>query len=166
MRSYKRQSSLSPLDIENAHIVEIIRWEYSAVEAYKKLMAGISEDPHLFRLRQFYLNHQDNLQYWKKEGEIAGSFETASVTVWAKAVEYFIGVTTLIGDKTALKSILKGEEYALTKYQNQLDSDLLTPLQKSTIRKSLIPRQKRHIDAIEKLISEKQGGSHGSIPSD
>lgn len=156
MRPYKRMRTFDPLKVENDAIGEIMQRELAAIEAYKNVIKGVSQDPHTFRLHQFQLNHRDALQYWKKEASVTGKIEAGSVRVWQKVVECFVGVTKLLGEKAALVSLKKGEEYCLQKYNSLVDSDLLSPLQKAYIKDTFIPRQKRHIEAIERLINHKE----------
>lgn len=146
------KNNLNPAAFKNLDIDEIIRGEISAVEAYEQVMEKVKDDPEAYRLRQFKLDHQNAVQYWKKEEKISGKIPQMDSSVWGAAVEAFIGVSKLIGEETALRALKKGEEHGLTNYEKMLTSSRLTSYQKEEIRKTYIPRQKRHIESLNALI--------------
>lgn len=147
--------NINPLNIKNEAIDEILRGEISATEAYEQVMKKVTDDPEIYRLRQFKLDHENAVQYWKKEARISGKIPEHDSSIWGTVVEAFIGTSKLIGEETALRALKKGEEHGLSNYEKMLESDKLSRLQKDEIRKTFIPRQMRHIESIKALIKLK-----------
>lgn len=142
----------NPKGIKNAAIDEILRGEISAVEAYEQVMDKVKEDPELYRLRQFKLNHENAVQFWKKQARISGKIPAKKSSVWGSVVEAFVGISKLIGEDVALLALRKGEEHGLSLYDEMLKSNELSAFQKDEIRKVFLPRQQRHIESISALL--------------
>jgi len=137
----------------NEDIDEILRGEISAADAYEQVQEKITDDPEAYRLMQFKLDHENAVQFWKKEAKVSGSRPVDSSSIWGAIVETFVGTSKLIGEETALKALKKGEEHGLSNYEKMLDSDKLTESQKECIEKTFIPRQKRHIETINAILN-------------
>lgn len=144
--------TMYPTGTENEKIDQIIRGEISAMKAYEQVMEKIDDDPEEYRLKQFKLDHENAVQFWKKEERMSGKITESDSSIWGTAVEAFVGTSKLVGEKTALKALKKGEEYGLSLYEDLLNSDGLTTIQRAEIKETFIPRQKRHIESINALI--------------
>lgn len=154
MQTYEnlKPKEMHPESIRNDDIDEIIRGEISAVDAYEQVMDKVTEDPEAFRLNQFKLDHENAVQFWKKEARANGRVPETSSRVWGTVVEAFVGSSKLIGEETALKALRTGEEHGLSNYEKMLESDRLSNFQKSEIRNTFIPRQQRHIESINAIL--------------
>ena len=140
---------------ENPDINEIIRGEISAKEAYTQVLIALSSDPEAYRLRQLMLDHENGVHFWKRQARVSGNVPQDSSSIWGLAVEAFVGVSKIIGEKTALEALKKGEEYGLSSYQKMLQSKLLNQFEKKEIEDTFIPRQRRHVAIIEAMIEVK-----------
>ncbi len=138
--------------VTNEDIDEVLRGEISATQAYSQVLEVMDEEREVFRLTEFRLDHENAIEFWRKEARLSGKIPEVSSGVWGEAVEAFIGVSKLIGEETALMALKKGEEHGLSNYEKMLESDLISSFQKKEIRKTFIPRQKNHIKSINTLI--------------
>ena len=141
--------------VTNKDIDEILRGEISATEAYSQVLDVVEDDPEIYRLNQFKLDHENAIAFWRKEARISGKIPETSSKIWGEAVEAFVGVSKLLGEEPALLALKKGEEHGLSHYKNMLKSDLISSFQKEEIRNTFIPRQERHIEKIKTLLKLK-----------
>lgn len=138
--------------VTNRDIDEILRGEISATDAYSQVLDIVDDSEEAYRLKQFRLDHENAISFWRKQARVTGKIPETSSKVWGEAVEAFVGVSKLLGEETALLALKKGEEHGLSHYENMLNSVLISDFQKDEIRNTFIPRQKRHIQKIEALI--------------
>lgn len=138
---------------ENDGINEILRGEISAQEAYDQVFDTIKEDPEIRRLEQLRADHRQAVQYWKNQAHSEMSSPEQTSGVWGTAVEAFVGVSKLLGQKAALKALKQGEEHGLNNYKKMLKRDELTAVQKNEIRNNFIPCQQQHISTLNSLMS-------------
>lgn len=133
-------------------INEILRGEISAQEAYTQVFDAIKEDPEVTRLEQLRADHDQAVQYWKNQAHTEMSYPKHSSGVWGAAVEAFVGASKLLGQKTALGALKKGEEHGLDDYKKMLDREDFTAVQKDAIRNHFIPCQQKHITDLNAMI--------------
>jgi hypothetical protein len=156
--SLNQKSTMGEMDTsyilyqKNEDINEILRGEMSAVEAYRQVEKKVDDDPESYRLKQFRLDHENAIQYWKREAKEMGKIPEPSSSVWGLVVEAFVGASKLMGDDTALMALKRGEEHGLANYRAMLNSEMLTNRHKEEIRNTFIPRQRRHIESINALL--------------
>lgn len=133
-------------------INEILRGEISAKEAYDQVFDAIKEDPETSRLEQLRADHNQAVRYWKDQAHTQMSYPEQSSGVWGAAVEAFVGASKLLGQRTALAALKKGEEHGLDNYQKMLNRDGFTVAQKDEIRNRFIPSQQEHIATLSTLM--------------
>ncbi len=138
--------------IKNSDIDEILRGEISAIEAYEQVMKKVDSDPEVYRLKEFKSDHEKAVDYWKQQARFLGKIPENTSSVWGTVVETFVGTSKLIGEKSALNALKKGEEHGLSNYEKMLKSDKLTSFQKNEVRNTFIPRQKKHIESINSIM--------------
>ncbi len=138
--------------ILNEDIDEILRGEISAVEAYEQVIEQLSEDPELFRLTEMKVDHENAVNYWKKESRDSGRIPESDSSLWGNVVEAFVGTSKIIGDEAALIALKKGEEHGLSNYRKMLNSEKLKKAEKEKIENMFIPNQKKHIESIDLLL--------------
>lgn len=137
----------------NPSIDEIIRGEISAVETYEQVLKEVENDPESLRLEKFLDQHAHAVNYWQRQVKRDGLIPESSSSIWGTAVEAFVGVSKLLGNTTALRALIAGEEHGLKNYQSMLEDENLTLMQKKEIRDTFIPRQRQHIETLESLIN-------------
>jgi hypothetical protein len=62
----------------------------------------------------------------------------------------------LFGDASALKSLKEGEEHGLKDYQDALEDDELDEMSRRLVENELIPRQRKHIAALDAFLLQVQ----------
>lgn len=136
----------------NGAIDEILRGEISANEAYQQVFEEIKHDPEITRLQQLRADHSEAVKFWKDQVRSEMSYPEETSGVWGTAVDAFVGASKLLGEKTALAALKKGEEHGLNNYRKMLKKDELTVKQKNEIRTRFIPSQQNHITALNALL--------------
>lgn len=140
----------------NESIDEILRGEIAAVEAYERVIVSLESDPEVYRLKLFKLDHENAVQYWKRQAVVSRKTPQGSSEIWGLVVDAFMGISSLIGEEAALRALKKGELHGIAIYERMLESEQLTTIQKDEIRNTFIPRQQRHIQSIEKMMNAHQ----------
>jgi hypothetical protein len=133
-------------------IGEIIRGEYAAIEAYRKVEKKIQTNPEAYRLNQFREDHDNASLYWRIQAKEVGSSLDNNFGAWTTFVNAFIETTKILGNKSALWTLKQGELHGLYLYKKMLSSNEITERRKEMIRKIFIPRQKRHINCLDALL--------------
>ena len=139
-------------ETELEHINEILKGEFAAIEAYRKVEEKIKTNPEAYRLNQFKRDHENATVYWQMQAKNIGIKPERNSLSWGTFVSVIIQATKVFGDKTALWSLKQGEVHGLNQYKKMLLSKELQDKQKEMIRKIFIPRQKRHISCLEALL--------------
>ena len=70
---------------------------------------------------------------------------------WGKFATAVQGAANLLGENSALVSLMQGEEHGKSTYQDALADDKLGDPVKEMIQGQLLPRVNRHISEIENL---------------
>lgn len=137
---------------KNKAIDEILRGEIAAMEAYQQVFELVKGDPEAIHLDMLFEDHRSAVEFWRQQATQSLSFPEKTSGVWGTAVEAFIGVSKLLGDRTALTALRRGEEYGLDMYREMLEHPDLSPAQRDEVREKFIPRQKEHITKLSMLI--------------
>ncbi len=138
----------------NEAINEILRGEIAAMEAYQQVFDKISDDPDAIHLDMLFEEHKNAVEFWRNQATRELAYPETDSGVWGTAVEAFVGVSKLLGDRAALTALRKGEEYGLDMYREMLLRPELTMEQKDAIEETFIPRQKAHITSLSHLIEK------------
>src|SRR5690606_19853070 len=99
-------------------------------------------DPDAIHLDMLFEEHRSAVEYWRNQATRELSYPETDSGVWGTAVEAFVGVSKLLGDRTALTALRKGEEYGLDLYREMLRRPELSLEHKDVIEERFIPRQK------------------------
>lgn len=137
----------------NDDIDNILEKEMCARDAYDQVLDKIKDEPEKIRLNQLKADHDMAVGYWKRQSQREGSLPKADPGIWGNVVEAFVGLSKLTGEDNALRTLKKGEEYALHSYKKLLESDKLSIDQKREVRDKFIPAQRNHIQAVDSLIA-------------
>lgn len=138
----------------NPDINEIIRGEISAVEAYEQVLEQITHAPEEIKLKGFYNEHKESVEFWKDQLKGEHLITEESSGIWGLVVEAYVAASTVIGDKATLTAIKQGEEHGFATYVKMLESNILNNFQKKIISDKFIPRQKSHIDSLKVMIEK------------
>lgn len=137
----------------------LLRGEMSAIETYRQAIDKLGDDPHdpwIEELRAIQRDHRDAADALWHHIELHGGKPSEDSGPWgafAKAIEgtaQLLG--NLLGNKAALKALKEGEEHGLKDYEEALqDEDL--PADCEAILRGLLPRQRAHIAAVDRLMA-------------
>jgi len=137
----------------------LLRGEMSAIDTYRQAidkLGGNRLDPWLEELRSIQRDHRDAADALWHHVELHGGKPSEGSGPWgafAKAVEgtaQLLG--SLLGNKAALKALKEGEEHGLKEYEDALqDKDL--PADCQAILRGLVPRQRTHLAALDRLMT-------------
>jgi hypothetical protein len=136
----------------NRSIDEILRGEMSASDSYEQVASNLSSDVEKSRLNEFKQEHLAAIDFWKTQATVDGAVPETDSGVWGKAVEAFVGTSKLLGNTSALRALREGEEHGLKNYQELLERDDLTTVQKNQIKRQFIPTQEKHINSLNAMI--------------
>ena len=132
----------------------LLRGEMSALETYGQALEKLKDKnaPGVAELEQLRKDHRDAADALNKH--VAGHGETPSRDsgawgTFAKAVE---GTAKVFGNTAALKALKEGEEHGVKEYQGALEDEQLPAEMRSLIRDTLLPRQRRHVATIDRLM--------------
>jgi uncharacterized protein DUF2383 len=133
----------------------LLRGEMSALETYRQAIQKFEADgaPGLEELRAMRADHRDAADaLWHHiEGHGAKPSEDSGPWgSWAKLVE---GTAKMLGHAAALKALKEGEEHGLKDYQDALEDHDLPADCVSLIRGRLLPRQRQHVQVLDRLIA-------------
>jgi uncharacterized protein (TIGR02284 family) len=131
----------------------LLRGEMSAIETYRQAIEKLGDvhDPWVEELRAIQRDHRDAADALWHHVEQHGGKPSEGSGPWgafAKAVE---GTAKLLGNTAALKALKEGEEHGLKDYEDALKDENL-PADCQALIRGLIPRQRAHITAIDRLM--------------
>ena len=133
------------------HIASILNTEQAIVNTYSKLEKIFFNDPLVFRLTQFKLNHAEAILFWKSylkhnENLISNpEHEIFHLTKYIKLEK------KLSQNKTLFLKLKNIELHCKKKYTSFLKSNAITEQLRHTISSIYAPRQKRHLKILNSL---------------
>lgn len=129
----------------------LLRGEISAVETYTQAIDKFRQEAEvsiLEDIRREHVSSANRLRETVHEMGGSPSNDSGAWGTWAKMVE---GAAKLMGNTSALKALLEGEEHGEKEYEAALADDDVMLQHKEIIRTELLPRQRRHISTIRGL---------------
>ena len=133
----------------------LLRSEMSAVEAYDRAMARLEDQQVLADLQTIRDEHARAVDLLREQVTDLGAEPCDCTGPWstvAAAVTGVSGNTGAISPATALWALCQGEERAVNEYEDALKHDGLTADGKQAIRLELLPRLRRHLDELNRLM--------------
>jgi len=127
----------------------LLRGEISAIETYAQAIdkfQGASELPILEKIRDEHVQSANRLRENVKAMGGEADQKSGAWGLFAKAVQ---GAAILMGENSAQKALLEGEEHGLKEYQEALDNEHVMPECKSMIRNELLPKIEQHIATLK-----------------
>jgi len=132
---------------------EIIKGERSAVETYKQVLASANGSSKLDPIRSMSADHIQAVQYFADIAHAKGLKVPDSSGLWGAWAKLTTGLAKSFGDKSSLKILKEGEEHGKKVYESLLEADTVDEQVKSAIRIKFLPQQERHIQELDRLIS-------------
>jgi hypothetical protein len=131
----------------------LLRGEIAAVETYQQAIAKLAAAPEVAELRNLHAEHRAAANTLREHvRDHAGKPDQASGAwgEWATLVE---GTAALFGEATALRALKEGEEHGVQAYEAALKARGMASECIALIRTELLPQTRRHVAALERMIS-------------
>ncbi|MCR9204888.1 MAG: DUF2383 domain-containing protein [Halobacteriovoraceae bacterium] len=132
-------------------ISEVLIGERSAVEAYENIAEDFPAGAAATRISEMKRNHQEALEFWKKQADREHLDSTSKSGIWGTVVNTVMNVSKKFSEEAALTALKTGEEQGLKYYQNLLSNSDLSPFQKEQIKNKFIPEHQAHIVTLKSL---------------
>jgi Domain of unknown function (DUF2383) len=133
----------------------LLRGEISAVETYRQVLDKVSDSPEVgaTELRLIEGEHQAAVNLLRSHVVGEGVVPVDSSGAWGAWAKTVTGTSKAFGVKAAIKTLKEGEEHGLEVYENALEDKELDLGVKMEIRNTLIPRQRVHIQTLDRLLA-------------
>ncbi|HXH75472.1 MAG TPA: DUF2383 domain-containing protein [Bacteriovoracaceae bacterium] len=131
---------------------DLIRGEMTAVETYDQVLGKIKDKKEKKQLKAFRDDHKNAVEKLTAKANTPVKDDARTSGAWGTFAEAWTGGAKLFGNKTAVRALKQGEEHGYREYEQLLNDEKVSEELKNTIRTELMPKQKEHITALEKLI--------------
>jgi hypothetical protein len=149
------EPNIATIEVSASGILNsLLRGEIAAAETYQQALEGLDHVEGADPLRLIQQNHGSAIGYLRKAVATNGGEASTKSGVWgifARAIE---GAALVIGDRAALSSLLEGEHQGLASYKAAATNLNLSQECRSHIDRVLIPKQRRHIETLSRLIAK------------
>ncbi len=131
---------------------DVIRGEMAAIETYSQVVGKVTDQKEKRQLETFRNDHQRALATLQKYANQPVKDDAKSSGAWGTFAQAWTGGAKVFGEKTAVRALKAGEEHGLNEYEELLKEEKVSDELKEVIRTQLVPKQKDHINALNKLI--------------
>jgi len=132
----------------------LLRGELSAIETYEQALRKLDGPGTELadQLVHFAAEHSRNADILKARIEGMNGQPATGSGVWGAWSKIVQGSANVFGDGSAIKALKEGEEHGLKDYADALEDGDLDDLSRRTIENELIPRQRKHIAALDAFL--------------
>lgn len=130
----------------------LYRGQLSAVETYEQGVTKCKGTACESTVQSILADHRDTAAELSRHLIQRGETPDTSSGVWGGWANLVTGAARLFGDAATFKVLKEGEEHGLKEYESALADENLDPECKTLILNTLIPRQKKHIEAMDRLM--------------
>jgi len=132
----------------------LLRGELSAVEMYEQALRRLNGPGTDLadQLVHYAAEHSRNADTLKSRVEALGGQAATSSGAWGAWAKIVQGSANVFGDGSAIKALKEGEEHGLEDYKGALEHDDLDEMSRRLIENDLIPRQRKHIAALDAFL--------------
>jgi bacterioferritin (cytochrome b1) len=136
----------------------LLRGELSAIETYEQALRRLNGPGTDLadQLVHFAAEHSRNADALKARVEALGGHTATSSGAWGAWAKVVQGTANIFGDGSAIKALKEGEEHGLKDYQDALEDDELDEMSRRLVENELIPRQRKHIAALDAFLLQVQ----------
>jgi hypothetical protein len=142
------KQAVAPKSVDKLN--SLLRGELSAVETYKQALA--KEGAEVSALSMLLAEHQEAVAVLSARARALGGTPATESGAWggfAKAIE---GTAKVLGNDAAMKALQLGEEQGTRSYESALEGSDLDAESMRVIRETILPRQREHGAALQRLI--------------
>lgn len=131
---------------------DLIRGEMAAVKAYDSILTKVKDEKELKSLKTIREDHVAAVGKLKTFASSDVKEDTKTAGPWGTFAEAWTGGAKLMGNETALKAVIQGEEHGITEYKEALEDDTIKSELKQAIRTQFLPKQQEHIKTIKSMM--------------
>lgn len=129
----------------------LYRGELSACETYNKAIASVKESSTRMRLKEIQKDHLDAVSQLRSCLEKNGGKVPEDSGAWGAWAKTVTASATMMGDATTFKTLKEGEEHGVKEYRDAIVEEEIDFKTKSILQ-DFIPKQQKHIEALNRLI--------------
>ena len=137
---------------EGESLKTLLLSEMAAVDAYETAMARLQDHHVLVSLEKIRDEHARAMTALSSHGMGADGQPREGTGPWSTVAVAVNGTAGIISATTALWALCQGEERAIREYEYVLNHDGLSAESKQLIRIELLPRARRHLDELNRLM--------------
>jgi uncharacterized protein (TIGR02284 family) len=132
----------------------LLRGELSAVETYQQAEGKFEGEPVVASLRRIRNEHQEAVTQLRQHVQMKGGEAPDSSGAWGTITAIIEGGAKAFGRTAALKALKEGEEHGVNSYESALENHELPAECRATIRDTLLPRCRQHIQGLDRLMAQ------------
>ena len=137
---------------EGESLKTLLLSEMAAVDAYETAMARLQDHHVLVSLEKIRDEHARTATALRAQVMSRGAAPPECAGPWTTVAVAINGTDDIISPTTALWALCQGEEHTINAFEDALEHDGLTAESKRLIRIELLPRNRRHLDQLNRLI--------------
>jgi hypothetical protein len=131
----------------------LLRIEMAAVDVYENAMARLKHHHVRADLEKIRDEHARAVTALRSHGTGPDGQPVPGMCPWSTVAVAVNGTAGIISATTALWALYQGEERAVKEYETALQHNGLSAESKQMIRLELLPRARRHLDELKRLMS-------------
>jgi len=128
---------------------ELLRGEISAIETYAAAIEKFRGDSQVGVLESIRDEHVENANRLRKNIKDMEGEPDRNSGFWGGFAKTLQSAANLLGEDSAQKVLLEGEEHGRKEYLEALNNAAVMPECKELIRNELLPRIERHISRLK-----------------
>lgn len=133
---------------------KLLQGELSAIETYEQVLSKMKGEPEVSELIEIASDHRDVADSLTRKMLESGGEPPSNSGPWGAWASAVTGTAKMFGDAAALKTLKEGEEHGIKQYQEVSKDDHLDPELRQFVAGDLLPRQKRHISVLDRLMHQ------------
>lgn len=130
----------------------LLEGEISSVETYQQALEKVGDDPEAAKLREIHQDHTEAVAKLRDHVVRHGGEPSEDSGAWGAFAKTIEGAAKLLGNATAIRALKQGEEKGLRDYDDALSDENLPEDAQTLIRDQLRPRQRAHIETLDRII--------------
>jgi hypothetical protein len=150
--------------LENPNAVDVdalntlLRGEISAVETYNQTIEKFRGETIAYDLHRLRDEHASSVAVLRDLVDLNEGEADESSGAWGVFASAITGTAKVIGPATVLAALKQGEQHGIAEYESAMDNDDLPSDVRETIRNVLMPKCKKHVEELDRLIGGLDAG--------
>lgn len=136
-------------------INKLLKGELAAVESYQQALDKLRQDVSLGEsehLRPIYQDHKIAVSSLQTLSRSLGGTPAETSGAWGTWATLVLESASILGNRTALKTLREGENSGVDDYEQALKDDELSTDLRTLIAAKLLPAQQAHILTLDRLL--------------